>query len=328
MTADDISTVSIPATTCQRAESEKNSLEELRTELYGASKDVQGSYKRYARAKSKMNEKSSPRNLARLSKAEQELGMFIEGYDAAYKRVQQTLSSLVKVHGNYVGELYLSGDSASAKKASRAMDSYVKKVERFIQRVADSVACISSHYELCIRASGGEKDELVSQKSAYDGEKMLPSTSYVHTNEVAVTPVSIDIGPTVERAVERAISELSDALERRIAEALNALELPTVSDTSALSDAANRLNLLSAYAGELVERLDKLVSDTERMAERCQRIVEMQRATARELQGIEVKQRLVNQELSEAQDALNTEKSTPADKNGKKAKESEEKNDG
>ena len=290
-------------------ESEKNTLEGLREELYGTSRDVISSYKRYTRLKSKASEKKSVRIRARLAQAEDELGMYIDTYSLAQKKIQDSLVTLTGVHDKYVSELYLSDDISTAKKAARAMDSYVKRAERFVDKVNDSVACIASHYTLCIRARDEEKEIPVAEENAYDMQKNMPNTTYVHSNEVEISPVSINITPTVERAVERAINELSDALEKRIAETLSSVELPTggTADTAAILDAADRLGTAAKVLSEVLCDLDKVVADVGTMVEKCRTVVEMQRSATREMQGIEVKQRLVNQEqtaLIEAQEIV------------------------
>lgn len=306
MTEDNLMAVDTAEALRLAIDNEKNSLEEVRTELFGSSKDVISSYKRYSRARGKVGEKRSPRNLARLSRAETELGAHIDAYNVARGRVQDALGAVVSAHDKYLEALSLSDDVATAKRSARSMDSYVRKIERFIEKTDDSVACISSHYTLRIRAAeDGEDDGELSPNSTNVAQKSVPNASFVHTNEVAVSPVSIDIGPTVERAVERAIAELSDTLEKRISETLRAVELPTPesTDTAALAGARDRLVTVSASLGELLENLDKIISDTEKMAEKCRAVVEMQRSAAREMQGIEVKQRLVNQEQAELVEA-------------------------
>ena len=310
MTEENLTTVDTAEALRLSIDSEKNSLEEVRVELYGTSRDVISSYKRYSRARGKVGEKRSARNLARLSRAETELGAHIDSYTAARDRVSSALSSVIAAHDKYLEALALSDDTVAAKRSARSMDNYVRRIERCIEKTDDSIACISSYYELRIGADDEEdKSVALSQNSSPVVGKSAPSASFVHTNEVAVSPVSIDIGPTVERAVERAIAELSGTLEERISETVRAIELPTLGDTSALAEATERLNSLSTSLSELIERLDGILADTEKMAERCQRIVEMQRTAAREMQGIEVKQRLVNQELSEAQESLRSENS-------------------
>lgn len=306
MTEDNLMAVDTAEALRLAIDNEKNSLEEVRTELFGCSKDVISSHKRYSRTRGKVSEKRSPRNLARLSRAETQLGAHIDAYNVARGRVQDALGSVVSAHDKYLEALSLSDDVATAKRSARSMDSYVRKIERFLEKTDDSVACISSHYTLRIRAAGNDGDDAdLSPNSTNVVQKSVPSPSFVHTNEVAVPPVSIDIRPTVERAVERAIAELSDALEKRISETLHTFELPTAesADTDALAEAADRLVAVSASLGEVLERLDKIVADTGKMAEKCRAVVEMQRSAAREMQGIEVKQRLVNQEQAELVEA-------------------------
>ena len=289
-------------------EGERNTLEELRAQMYGVSRDVISSYKRYSRSRSKVGAKESARALARLSKAEDELGRAISEYDVAKKRVHTSLSALMAVHGDYTGELYLSGDTTTAKRASRAMDSYTKRIERFIDKVDDSVACIVSLYTLRISVGDNKKEAYVSKDQTYGMQNTVQS-SVVHTSEVEVSPVSIDIGPTVERAVECAISELSGALEKRIVETLEATRLPVADspDAALITDAAERIGNAAAALSTVLSDLDKVVADVGALADRCRAIVEMQRTTSREMQGIEVKQRLVNQEqtaLIEAQEVV------------------------
>ena len=290
-------------------ESEKNNLEGLREEMYGTSKDVISSYKRYTRIRSKLAAKESVRTRAKLTKAEAELGMYIDAYNSSRNKVQTSLTVLIEVHDSYVSELHLSGDISAAKKAARAMDSYTKRIERFIDKVNDSVACIASHYALCIRAKEEEKEPPVAEEIAYDVPKTVPNTTYVHSNEVEISPVSINIGPTVERAVERAIAELSDALDKRISETLATVDLPTgnTADTAVVLDAAERVSTAAKALSEVLADLDTVIADVGAMVEKCRNIVEMQRGATREMQGIEVKQKLVNQEqtaLIEAQEIV------------------------
>ena len=143
------------------------------------------------------------------------------------------------------------------------MDSYTKRIERFIDKVNDSVACIASHYALCIRAKEEEKEPPVAEEIAYDAPKTVPNTTYVHSNEVEISPVSINIGPTVERAVERAIAELSDALDKRISETLSTVELPAgnTADAAAVLDAAERVSTAAKALSEvLADQVEKIVT--------------------------------------------------------------------
>ncbi len=280
-------------------DSEKNSLEERRVEFYGASKDVISSYKRYSRARDKVAQKRTTRNLMCLEKSQTELGMYIDAYTAAKARVQNALDTVIKANDKYLEALYLAEDSGGAKRASRGMDSYVKRIERFVDKTDDSIACISSFYTLHIRESGGESDESKTQNLTYGVQNSAPTATYVHTNEVEVSPVSIDIGPTVERAIERAIAEFSNALEKRISE----LAATGEHNAAALSEAADKLTTTKAALTDLLADLDKIISDVGVLTDRCRQIADMQRSSTRELQGIEVKQRLVNQEQTELAEA-------------------------
>ena len=309
MTTEDIAQIDNTEAPRLLVESEKNNLESLREELYGTSKDVISSYKRYSRIRSKLAAKESVRTRAKLTKAEAELGMYIDAYNSSRNKVQTSLVVLIEVHDSYVSELHLSGDISAAKKAARAMDSYTKRIERFIDKVNDSVACIASHYALCIRAKEEEKEPALAEEIAYDVPKTVPNTTYVHSNEVEISPVSINIGPTVERAVERAITELSDALDKRISETLSTVELPAgnTADAAAVLDAAERVSTAAKALSEVLADLDTVIADVGAMVEKCRNIVEMQRGATREMQGIEVKQKLVNQEqtaLIEAQEIV------------------------
>ena len=309
MAVDNLSIIDVAEAPRLLVESEKNTLEELRVELYGASRDVISSYKRYLRAKGRVGEKRSMRNLSKLSKAEMELGMFLDGYSAAHDKILASLSTLSVANDKYISELYLSDDTSGAKKAARAMDSYVRKIERYIDKVDDSVASISTHYKISINAAEDDRDTEMSQKTTNDAPKNVPNTAYVHSNEVEVSPVSIDIGPTIERAVERAIAELSSSLEKRIATTVAEAKLPSGEscDAELLVTAAERVGCAAKALEEVLGELDKVVADVGAMVEKCRAVVDMQRSATREMQGIEVKQRLVNQEqaaLIEAQEVV------------------------
>lgn len=306
--ADNVLTVETAESLSLAVDSEKNSLEQMRTELYGVSKDVISSYKRYARAKDKVTVKKSARNLARLSKCEVDLGATIDHYDTAREKVQDALFAVISAHDKYLAALYPE-DSASAKKSSRATESYIKKIERFIGKTDDSVACIISHYTLCICKADDGCDAEMAQNFAYDTQKTAPKAALVHTNEVEISPVSIDIGPTVERAVERAIAELSASLEKRIAETVSSVEIPVPEskDAAAIVSAAERLAAAGDAISGMISELDKMLADVSALVDRCHTVCDMQRSVADALRDVEEKQRLVNEEqarLVEAQAAV------------------------
>ena len=306
--ADNVLTVETAESLSLAVDSEKNSLEQMRTELYGISKDVISSYKRYARSKDKVTVKRSARNLARLSKCEVDLGATIDHYDTAREKVQDALFAVIAAHDKYLASLYPE-DTATAKRSSRATESYIKKIERFAQKTDDSVACIISHYTLRISKADDDCDTEMTQNLAYDTPKTAPRATAVHTNEVEISPVSIDIGPTVERAVERAIAELSTSLEKRIAETVSSVEIPVPEskDTAVIVSAAERLVAAGEAMTSMMSELDKMLADVGALVERCRTISEMQRCTADELSSIEEKQRAVNEEqarLVEAQAAV------------------------
>jgi DNA repair ATPase RecN len=283
-------------------QSEKNTLEELRAELYAASKDVISSYKRYSHIKGKLANKDSARIRAKLRKAEGELGACIDAYSSVQSKVRASITTLVEVHDNYLSELHLSGDVSAAKKAARAMDSYLKRIEGFVERVHESVACISSHYTLCIRARDDEFESPVAEKNTYDVQKTVPNTNYVHSNEVEIPPVSIDIGPTVERAVERAIAELSATLDRKIAETVSGAEIPVPEskDTAVIVSAAERLATAGEAMSAMITQLNTMVDVLGELTEKCRAISEAQSSVAAELSDIEQRQSAV----SEAQEKL------------------------
>ncbi len=293
---DNVLTVDTAEALRLRVDSEKNSLEEMRTELYGVAKDVINSYKRYARAKDKASAKKSTRNLARLSKREADLGASIDSYDTAREKVQDALFAVISANDKHLEALYPE-DSASAKRASRAMESYIRKTERFIEKTDDSIACITSHYTLRISKTDNEADAPVAQNSSYGTQNSAPKASFVHTNEVEISPVSIDIGPTVERAVERAIAELSDSLEKRIAETVSAVDIPVPEskDTAVIVAAAERLSAATEAMTGMITELDKMIGEVGAIVERCRTLADMQSSVADGLSGIEEKQRLVNE---------------------------------
>ena len=306
--ADNVLTVETAESLSLAVNSEKSSLEQMRTELYGVSKDVISSYKRYARSKDKAAVKSSARNLARLSKCELDLGETIDHYDIAREKIQDVLFAVISAHDKQLTALY-SEDSARAKKSSRAMDSYIKKIERFIGKTDDSVACIISHYTLRISNADDGVDAKMTQNFAYDTPKTVPRAAAVHTNEVEISPVSIDIGPTVERAVESAIAELSASLEKRIAETVSSVEIPVPEskDTAVIVSAAERLAAAGEAMTSMMSELDKMLTDVSALVERCRTISETQCSVADVLSSIEEKQRAVNDEqarLVEAQAAV------------------------
>ena len=270
---------------------EKKSLDEKRAELHSASRDVIKSYKRYSRAKDKVAVKKSTRNLMRLEKSETELGMYIDGYAAAKERMQGALDAVVKAYEKYLEALCLSEDFGSAKKASRGMDSYVKRIERYINKEDNSVVCISSFYTLSMREPKGETDAERAQKSMSDVQSPTTTTSFVHTNEVEVSPVSIDISPTVERAVERAIEEFSSILDKRIA----ALDTATEYNAAALSELADKIAAVDAAISGLLANLDKAVSNTGVPSDGCP-IIDVQESCTDGLQDVEVEQTPVETE--------------------------------
>ena len=309
MSEDNLTTVDTTEAPRLLVDSAKNDLESLSSQLHSASKDLMSAYKAYSRAKRRASAKASSRNLTRLAVAEDELGMTVNEYTVLKKQAQTSLAALVEVHGDYTGELYLSGDMSGAKKAARAMDSYTKKAELGIERIDDSVAGILSLYKLRIGTKEDKKVPQTAKDERPSGARPAPAAAIVHTSEVEVSPVSIDIGPTVERAVECAIAQLSESLEKRIAQTLETAELPVADspDTALITEAAERIGSAAATLSGVIADIDKVVTEVGALAERCRTIVEMQRSTSREMQGIEVKQRLVNQEqtaLIEAQEVV------------------------
>ena len=309
MTSDKATAIDVVEASRLSVENKKSSLEELRVQMRGTSKDVTSSYKAYLRSKSKAAAKASARRLSRLSSEEGVLGQAIDAYSAVYKKVCASVDALVNARDSYVTEIHLTGDIKGAKKATRAINSYIKRKEKKISKIDDSVSCILSHYVHAIRPATNQKDIVKSRASSLGAKSSAQHSVPGRASEVEIAPVSIDISETVEHAVERAIAELSAALEQKIAETIAATQLPVTesSDISQLTEAAERIgNAASVLAGTLAE-LDKVVADVGALADKCRTIVEMQRSTSREMQGIEVKQRLVNQEqtaLVEAQEVV------------------------
>lgn len=270
---------------------EKSSLKGQRAELCGASRDVIRSYKKYSRAKNKAAQRKSTRNLMRLEKSQTELGMYIDGYAMAKEKMQSALDGVIKAYERYLDALCLAEDFSSAKKATRCMDFYVKRIERFIAKKDDSVACIASFYTLSIREPVGEQNAECAQKTEYGVQNSAPNSSLVHTNEVEISPVSIDIGPTVERAVERAIAEFSDVLEKRISE----LAVTALNNSQALCEVADKIATANAALTDLLAELDKIISDVGVLNEICQ-TTDIQQDSTAELQIPEVEVVPVNQE--------------------------------
>lgn len=282
-------------------DSKKNTLEEVRVELFEASRDVIGSYRRYSCAKNKVSEKRSARNLSRLSKAEAELGTRIDSYNDSRSKMQDALDSVVAAYDEYLVSINVTGGPAATKKSARSMNACVRKVEKYIEKADDSVACILSHYTLCIRDNEGGENDAWTQKTPPVGENSASSVSFVHTNEVAVSPVSIDIGPTVERAVERAISELSDSLEKRIAETVSAVEIPAPEskDTAVIVAASERLAAAAEAMAGVIGELDRMIGDVGMLVEKCRSVAEVQQCTAATVTEIEKSQRLVSEEQAQ-----------------------------
>ena len=309
MATDHISIVDALEGARLRVESEKNSLEELREALYAASKDVISSYRVYSRARAKVAERSSTRNLTRLAKSEEQLGTFIEIYTSAQNQVKEGLSNLTRVHDAYMASLYTAGESFGAKRAARMMDSYVRRFERFIDKVDESVACISSHYTLHINAEERRKTVERSQNLIYGLKEPESAAPAVNAREVAAPMASTDISSTVESAVERAIAELSGELEKKISETISTSKTAQTEsvDPAVILDAADRIGGAAVSLGHVIAELDKVISDVGVIVDKCRTVVEMQRSVTREMQGIEVKQRLVNQDqtaLIESQDTV------------------------
>jgi DNA repair ATPase RecN len=130
----------------------------------------------------------------------------------------------------------------------------------------------------------------------------VPNTNYVHSNEVEISPVSIDIGPTVERAVERAIAELSASLDRKIAETVSAAEIPVPEskDTAVIVSAAERLATAGEAMSAMITQLNTMVDVLGELTEKCRAIAEAQSSVAAELRDIEQRQAAA----SEAQEKL------------------------
>ncbi len=147
---------------------------------------------------------------------------------------------------------------------------------------------------------------------------------------VTVAPVTIDVTPIVERAIDSFIERLSAGLTRRIDEYTRDLTLPTVGASAAAVPAQHP----SAPDGEVIELSSELLSEEEHIVEKlrgmcvsisalleeltalsssyhdasvkCRELAElqrtvndMQRHTAREQKGVQVNQKLVADEQAE-----------------------------
>ncbi len=309
--------------------------DELR-EYKRLSRVVNDAYSAYDKARDLVSRRPGTKNEKRLSRAEESYRFARSEFERARVRINNILASVEREYSKLMDTYRARGNMKAAERAHIEHEEYRESVLSALDK-SDTLKPAPQPKE---ETPALDAPELDAQKMpARDTESPVtqtppqkPAAVTSTVTSVTVAPVTIDITPIVERAIDSFIERLDIGLARRLEEYTGALELPRVSentvnivpvpattapDGGAVTELgaelleeeehiAEKLRTMCSSISTLLDELTSLSSAYHDISLKCRELAEiqrtlndMQRHTAREMKGVQVNQKLVADEQAE-----------------------------
>ncbi|MBQ7362941.1 MAG: hypothetical protein IJW48_00660 [Clostridia bacterium] len=315
--------------------------EELR-EYKKLSRIVKSTYDAYEKTRIAVSKRSSSRSNKRNARAEESYRFARLEYDRVRGRLDTSLGFLEREYAKLMDTYRSRGNIKAAERAHKEYDEYHESVLTVMEKYASSELCLPTGSDSDflhepepkeLATVSESRQEAAPEPESRQTPPIRPSAVSSTVTSVTVAPVTIDVTPIVERAIDSFIERLDVGLSRRIDEYTKGLSLPDVTEKviveavpvtrpgalerGAVAELSSELlseeeHIISKLQGmctsisSMLEELTALSSTYHDISLKCRELAElqrtvndMQRHTAREQKGVQVNQKLVADEQAE-----------------------------
>lgn len=321
----------------------KADIKEALSEYRKVSRIVKRTGQAYLKRQKKSEKSGSDRAALRSDRAEEAYRFTRREYDSIGKRLKDCLSAIESEYTRVIDAHRARGNIKAMERAYSELDSYRDGVLSAIEKIDTATPNLLDEDDIDLDGldyldEPEYPDEPEVREEPRVTERREPPRAPAHitstVTSVTVEPVSIDVTPIVERAIESFVSRLDAGLSARLDEYVRAIELPDVSAHIATSVVQPAAAAVPAVSGEVTALSTELLSEEEHIVEKlrtmctsiaslleemtalsasyhdislkCRELAElqrtvndMQRHTAREQKGVGVNQKLIADEQAE-----------------------------